>query len=235
MIQAVILAGGKGSRLGSLTKYTPKPMIKIGSRPILWHIMKILSNYKISNFIICTGYKGNIIKKYISSLNNNWNIKCIDTGYNTLTAKRIHLIKDEISSDKFLMTYGDGLANINVNKLINYHIKKKKIATVTAVNPIPRFGSLKINNGMVSEFNEKKITETNNLINGGYFILNKSIFNFEDLSKNVMWEQDPMINLTKRKQLSAYYHKGFWHCMDTERDYKYLNELYKKGAHWKIW
>ena len=126
MIQAVILAGGKGSRLGSLTKYTPKPMIKIGSRPILWHIMKILSNYKISNFIICTGYKGNIIKKYISSLNNNWNIKCIDTGYNTLTAKRIHLIKDEISSDKFLMTYGDGLANINVNKLINYHIKKKK-------------------------------------------------------------------------------------------------------------
>ncbi len=235
MIQAVILAGGKGSRLGSLTKYTPKPMIKIGSRPILWHIMKILSNYKISNFIICTGYKGNIIKKYISSLNNNWNIKCIDTGYNTLTAKRIHLIKDEISSDKFLMTYGDGLANINVNKLINYHIKKKKIATVTAVNPIPRFGSLKINNGMVSEFNEKKITETNNLINGGYFILNKSIFNFEDLSKNVMWEQDPMINLTKRKQLSAYYHKGFWHCMDTERDYKYLNELYKKGAPWKIW
>ena len=133
------------------------------------------------------------------------------------------------------MTYGDGLANINVNKLINYHIKKKKIATVTAVNPIPRFGSLKINNGMVSEFNEKKITETNNLINGGYFILNKSIFNFEDLSKNVMWEQDPMINLTKRKQLSAYYHKGFWHCMDTERDYKYLNELYKKGAPWKIW
>ena len=157
-------------------------------------------------------YKGNIIKKYISSNNNNWNIKCIDTGYNTLTAKRIHLIKDEISSDKFLMTYGDGLANINVNKLINYHIKKKKIATVTAVNPIPRFGSLKINNGMVSEFNEKKITETNNLINGGYFILNKSIFNFEDLSKNAMKLTNDKFN--KKKTTITYYHKGFWHCAD---------------------
>ena len=129
---------------------------------------------------------------------------------------------------------GDGVADINISNLIKLHNKKKKIATVTAVNPIPRFGSLRLKNDLVTGFSEKVIDE-NNLINGGFFILEKKIFNLIDLSKNVMWEQDPMIELTKKKQLSAYYHKGFWHCMDTERDYKYLNKLYKKKAPWKIW
>ena len=225
----VILAGGKGSRLGSLTKITPKPMVKIAGKPILWHILKILSSQGIKEFIICLGYKG-----YVSKLKAEFKVKCIKTGENTLTARRIFLIKNEIQSDRFLMTYGDGVSNINISKLIKLHKKKKRIATVTAVNPIPRFGSLRLKNDLVTGFSEKVVDE-NNLINGGFFILEKKIFDFIDLSKNVMWEQDPMLKLTKNKQLSAYYHKGFWHCMDTERDYKYLNKLYKKNAPWKIW
>ncbi len=230
----VILAGGKGSRLGSLTKVTPKPMIKVGGKPILWHILKILSSQGIKEFIICLGYKGNIIKNYISKEKFDFNVKCVSTGENTLTARRIFLIKNEIKSERFLMTYGDGVSNINISKLLKLHIKKKKIATVTAVNPIPRFGSLRLKNDLVTGFSEKVVDE-NNLINGGFFILERKIFNFVDLSKNVMWEQDPMIKLTKNKELSAYYHKGFWHCMDTERDYKHLNELYRKKAPWRIW
>ena len=149
-------------------------------------------------------------------------------------SKKNFLIKNEIKSERFLMTYGDGVSNINISKLIKLHKKKKKIATVTAVNPIPRFGSLRLKNDLVTGFSEKVVDE-NNLINGGFFILEKKIFDFVDLSKNVMWEQDPMLKLTKNKELSAYYHKGFWHCMDTERDYKHLNELYRKKAPWRIW
>ena len=191
-------------------------MIKVSGKPILWHILKILSSQGIKEFIICLGYKGNIIKNYISKEKFDFNVKCVSTGENTLTARRIFLIKNEIKSERFLMTYGDGVSNINISKLLKLHIKKKKIATVTAVNPIPRFGSLRLKNDLVTGFSEKVVDE-NNLINGGFFILERKIFNFVDLSKNVMWEQDPMIKLTKNKELSAYYHKGFWHCMDTER------------------
>ena len=231
---AVILAGGKGSRLGSLTKSIPKPMVKIGGKPIIWHLLKILNSNGINNFIICLGYKGNVIKNYLGKLNNRWNIKCLDTGLNTLTAKRIFLVKKHIKSQKFLMTYGDGLANINLKKLYKLHCKKKKIATVTAVSPIPRFGSLVIKKNNVIKFNEKP-KDNKNLINGGFFILDKKIFDIIDLNKNVMWEQEPMKILTKKKQLSAYFHSDFWHPMDTERDQKYLNELYlKKKIPWEV-
>ena len=232
-MKAVILAGGKGSRLGSLTKSIPKPMVKIGGKPILWHILKILSSNGIKDFIICLGYKGYVIKKYLSNLKEKWKIDCVDTGVNTLTARRIFLIKNKINEDIFLMTYGDGLANINLKKLLRLHNKKKKIATVTAVAPIPRFGSVKLKNGLVVSFNEKMVA-TENLINGGFFILNRKIFDFINLSKNVMWEQEPMIKLTNKKQMSAYHHKGFWHPMDTERDQEFLNKLSKR-APWKIW
>ena len=231
---AVILAGGKGSRLGSLTKSIPKPMVKIGGKPIIWHLLKILNSNGINNFIICLGYKGNVIKNYLGKLNNRWNIKCLDTGLNTLTAKRIFLVKKHIKSQKFLMTYGDGLANINLKKLYKLHCKKKKIATVTAVSPIPRFGSLVIKKNNVTKFNEKP-KDNKNLINGGFFILDKKIFDIINLNKNVMWEQEPMKILKKKKQLSAYFHSDFWHPMDTERDQKYLNELYlKKKIPWKV-
>ena len=232
-MKAVILAGGKGSRLGYLTKSIPKPMVEIGGKPMLWHILKILSANGIKEFIICLGYKGFIIKNYISKIKGSWKIDCIETGENTLTARRIYLIKKKITENTFLMTYGDGLANINLKKLLKLHNQKKRIVTVTAVSPIPRFGSLKLRNGIVHTFNEK-ITGTENLINGGFFLINKNIFDFIDLSKNVMWEQEPMRKLTNKKQLSAYCHKGFWHPMDTERDQKFLNKLYRKGAPWKV-
>ncbi len=224
---AVILAGGKGTRFGSVTKKIPKPMIKIGNKPIIWHIIKYLSAQGIKNFIICTGYKEQIIKKYLSSIKEDWNIRCVNTGLNTLTGKRIGLVAKYIKDDNFLMTYGDGVSNVNLKKLLKTHIQKKKLVTVTAVSPIPRFGSLTISKNVVIKFSEKP-KETKNLINGGYFILNKKIFKFLDLKQNVMWEQNPMIKLTNKKQLAAYIHKGFWHPMDTERDQKYLNNIQKK-------
>lgn len=230
-MKAVILAGGKGTRFGLKTKLVPKPMIKIGTKPIIWHILKLLSLRGINEFIICTGYKEKIIKNYLLNLKENWDIKCVYTGLNTQTAKRIGLISKHIQEDDFLMTYGDGLSNINLKKLIQTHQKKNKLATVTAVSPMPRFGSLKIINNLVSRFNEKP-KDQKNLINGGFFILNKKIFKFLNLKKNVMWEQEPMYKLTKKNQLAAYIHKGFWCPMDTERDQKYLKALIKQNAPW---
>ncbi len=230
-MKAVILAGGKGTRFGSITKSIPKPMIKLGRKPIIWHILKLLSLRGINDFIICTGYKENIIRNYLSNIKENWKIKCIYTGLNTQTSKRIGLISNYIKEDFFLMTYGDGLSNINLKKLIKTHKKQKKLVTVTAVSPIPRFGALSIKKNIVKKFNEKP-KDTKNLINGGFFILEKKIFNYLNLKKNVMWEQEPMIKLTRDKQLAAYIHKGFWHPMDTERDQKYLNMLLKKNPLW---
>ena len=226
-MQAIILAGGKGTRLGNITKKIPKPMVKIGRKPIIWHIINILSSQGIKDFIICTGYKEKIIKKYFLNLKEKWNVKCINTGLNTLTAKRIGMISKYIKGDDFLMTYGDGVSNINLKELIKTHQKKNKLATVTAVSQVPRFGALNIRNNLVTKFAEKPLSNKN-LINGGFFILKKEIFNFLNLKKNVMWEQEPMLNLTKKKQLAAYIHKGFWHPMDTERDQKFLNEIHKK-------
>jgi len=229
-MQAIILAGGKGTRLGSITKKIPKPMVKIGSKPIIWHIMNHLSSHGINDFIICTGYKEKIIKKYFLNLKKKWNVKCIYNELNTLNGRRIGLISKYIKNNDFLMTYGDGVSSINLKKLIKTHKKKNKLTTVTAVSQIPRFGALNINNNLVTKFAEKSSKNTN-LINGGYFILKKDIFKFLDLKKNVMWEQQPMLVLTKKKQLAAYVHKGFWYPMDTERDQKFLNEIRKKKLH----
>lgn len=233
-MDVVILAGGKGSRLGYLTKSIPKPMVKVGDKPIVWHIMKIFASQGYKNFIVCLGYKGNILKKYISKIKENWNIRCIDTGQETLTAKRIYKIRKKINSQKFFMTYGDGLANINLKLLYKMHCKTKKIATVTAVSPLPRFGSLTIKKNIVVNFREKN-KDNKNLINGGFFVLDKKIFKTLDLNKNVMWEMEPMASLTDKKQLSAYKHKGFWHPMDTDRDRELLNKLYEDNPLWKIW
>ena len=230
-MKAVILAGGKGTRFGSITKSIPKPMIKLGTKPIIWHILKLLSLRGINDFIICTGYKEKIIRNYLSNIKENWKIKCIYTGLNTQTSKRIGLISNYIKEDIFLMTYGDGLSNINLKKLIKTHKKQKKLVTVTAVSPIPRFGALSIKKNIVKKFNEKP-KDTKNLINGGFFILEKKIFNYLNLKMNVMWEQEPMTKLTRDKQLAAYIHKGFWHPMDTEREQKYLNILLKKNPLW---
>lgn len=230
----VILAGGRGTRLVEKTANLPKPMIKIGRYPIIWHLIKYLNVFGIEKFIVCSGYKSKIIEKYFQKNNN---IKVINTGLNTLTAKRIFLIKKYIGiNEDFFMTYGDGLANVDINKLIKLHKRKKKLATVTAVLPPPRFGSIRVQNDLAIKFNEKP-KDYRNLINGGFFILNHSIFEALDLGKNnEMWEQSPMQKLTNMSELAVYTHKEFWHPMDTLRDNIHLNSLWRsETAPWKIW
>jgi len=259
-MQTVILAGGYGTRIFEETQNKPKPMIEIGEKPILWHIMKYYSSFGYNDFIICLGYKSNIIKEYFinylynnndikvstsskkvevikNKYDENWKVSLIDTGLHTKTANRLKKILPLIKSKQFFMTYGDGLSNVNLKNLLNFHKKNKKLATVTAVNPIPRFGNLKLNNNSeVIKFREKQHDKKEELINGGYFVLNKEIFNFIDESKNEMWEEGPLLKLTKNKQLNGYYHNDFWFPVDTLRDKKYLDELWAKNkAPWKIW
>lgn len=257
--KVIILAGGLGTRLSEETISKPKPMINIGNRPILWHIMKIYSHYGFNDFIICVGYLGNLIKEYFNNYNlynsnltfdlkhnkkiiinnstENWKVTIVDTGLNTNTGGRLKRINNFIQKDEtFLMTYGDGLANIDIKKLLLQHIQSKKVATVTAVKPIARFGSLKINknNNLVSNFSEK-ITGDNEWINGGFFVFNKKIFDYIDNDQTIL-EKEPLENITKKNNLSAYKHKDFWHPMDTHRDKTYLDNLYHNNeAPWKIW
>jgi len=242
-MKAVILAGGYGTRLYEETKNIPKPMVKIGSKPILWHIMKIYSYYGVNEFIICCGYKKNIIKKYFEDLQTkkknkkkeNWKIRLIDTGKNTLTGGRLKRIEKFILKEKFFFfTYGDGVSNINIKKLINFHLKHKKLATVTAVKPPGRYGVLSINNSFVKNFSEKK-KGGDGYINGGFFILSPKVIKYIKNDKTV-WEKDPMFLLAKKKQLMAFKHHGFWQSMDTYRDKLQLENIWRtKNAHWKIW
>ena len=256
-MQAVILAGGFGTRISEESYLKPKPMIEIGSKPIIWHIMKIFSHYKINDFIICCGYKGYLLKEYFSNyfLHNSdvtfdlgtnkieihkknsedWKVTLIDTGLNTLTGGRIKRIKEYINEDNFCLTYGDGLSDINISKLIEFHYSQKKDATLTAVQPAGRFGVLKITNqNEVQRFQEKPIGD-GGWVNGGFFILNKSVIN-KSQDDNTIWEKDPLINLAKNNNLAAFKHKGFWHPMDTLRDKNYLEDLWNSSnPPWKIW
>jgi glucose-1-phosphate cytidylyltransferase len=242
-MKAVILAGGYGTRLYEETKNIPKPMVKIGSKPILWHIMKIYSYYGVNEFIICCGYKKNIIKKYFedwqtkkkNKKKENWKIRLIDTGKNTLTGGRLKRIEKFILKEKFFFfTYGDGVSNINIKKLINFHLKHKKLATVTAVKPPGRYGVLSINNSFVKNFSEKK-KGGDGYINGGFFILSPKVIKYIKNDKTV-WEKDPMFLLAKKKQLMAFKHHGFWQSMDTYRDKLQLENIWRtKNAQWKIW
>lgn len=255
-MKVVILAGGFGTRLGELTEIVPKPMVEIGGKPILWHIMKIYSTYGFNDFIICLGYKGDIIKRYFYELytmsNNitidtingafsinknrspNWKVSLIDTGLNTTTGGRLLRVQEFIDGDVFMMTYGDGLANIDLNKLLQLHKSHGKIATITAVNPPPRFGILNIDkNGQVISFDEKP--EDRSWINGGFFVLDKEVFKY--ISKDEPYfEGYPLSNLAKDGELYAYRHHGFWRPMDTLSDKKFLEDLWNSGkAEWKIW
>lgn len=255
-MKCVILAGGLGSRLSEETISKPKPLVEIGGKPILWHIMKHYSHYGVNEFIICLGYKGYLIKEYffnyhlhhsdltidikkktISSKGKlpNWKIRLIDTGDNTLTGGRILRLKKILSKEKnFCLTYGDGLSNINIKDLITQHVKSKKLATVTVVTPPGRFGSIKLKNNLVTSFKEK-LDNKDSLINGGFFVLSPRVFDYIKDDKSV-WEQEPLINLTSDHQLNAYHHSSFWHAMDTLRDKIYLDDLWLNGhAPWKIW
>lgn len=239
-MKVVILAGGYGTRLHEETKKIPKPMVKIGHNPILWHIMKIYSYYGFNDFIICCGYKKNIIdeyfKKNITSFHKeSWNIKIVDTGKNSLTGGRLKRIKKYIKNESFfLFTYGDGVSDVNIKKLVNFHIKNKKLATVTAVRPPGRYGVLNIKKNMVKTFSEKE-KGGDGYINGGFFVLSPKVLNLIKNDKST-WELEPMQKLARQKQLMAFKHNGFWQSMDTYRDKLQLEEIWKmKNAKWKIW
>lgn len=255
-MKAVILAGGFGTRISEETIARPKPMIEIGGKPILWHIMKLYSTFDINDFIICLGYKGYVIKEYFANYflhmsnvtfdiqNNNiqfyqnniepWRVTLVDTGDDTMTGGRIKRVAKYIGDKNFCLTYGDGIADLNINELIKYHKQQKSLATLTAVQPPGRFGSLLMEEGKIKAFTEKP-TGDGGWINGGFFVLSPAIINYID-DDSVVWEKYPIERLAKEGQLSAYQHTGFWQAMDTLRDKNYLEDLWRLNkAPWKIW
>ncbi len=225
-MKTVILAGGLGSRLAEETDKVPKPMIKIGDKPIISHIINHYSKYDFSEFIICSGYKKEIIENYFISVKK---VQVINTGLETQTGARIKKIKEYIGKDEnFFMTYGDGLSNINLKKLLEFHKNNNKIATLSAVRPIPRFGHLTIEGNKVNKFKEKD-SLSEGWINGGFFVLNSKVFDYIDDKQDCIFEKQPLENLSKDGELMAFKHEGFWHPIDTLRDKNYLNEIYAKG------
>ena len=254
-MKVVILAGGVGSRLSEETTSKPKPLVEIGGMPIIWHIMMIYKKFGLNDFIICCGYKGYMIKEYFANyfmhssnvkidvkkndikvsggkIQNNLKIKLVDTGKNTATGGRIKKVSKYLN-DTFCLTYGDGVANINIDKLIKFHKKNKKLATMTVVNPPTRFGSVELKNQIVTKFNEKPIVN-NSWINGGFFVLEPAILKYIK-GNDTMWEQEPLKKLSKQKKVMAFKLKDFWHPMDTLRDKRYLNDLWNSGkAPWKF-
>jgi len=233
-MKAVILAGGHGTRISEESNIIPKPLIEIGGKPILWHIMKIYSAYKIDDFIICLGYKGEKIKEYFEQFDSKlWNIQLIDTGLDTMTGGRLKRIQDKID-DTFCVTYGDGVSDVNLNNLVTFHKEKKSLATLTAIHPPERFGVLNLSGDYVTEFHEKHTGESS-WINGGFFVFEPEIFDYLQNDSTVL-ERAPLETLAKEQKLSAFKHNGFWHPMDTLRDKKHLEDLWtSEKAPWKIW
>lgn len=238
-MKLVILAGGLGTRISEETDLVPKPMVLIGDKPILWHIMKYYSKFNFSEFVICAGYKAQVIKKFFkhlkksNKLESSWKVQIINTGKKSNTGERLRRIKKYVN-DSFCLTYGDGLSNVDINKLINFHKRNRAIVTLTAVKPESRFGKIIFRGNKVKKFLEKDITKEN-WINGGFFVCNKKIFKFLN-KKNTILESDTLSFLAKKNNLAAYKHKNFWYCMDTLRDKRYLNKIwYSKKAPWKIW
>jgi len=235
LLKAVILAGGYGTRISEESHLKPKPMIEIGGMPLLWHIMKIYSHYGINEFVICCGYKGDMIKEYFSKFDFPlWNVQLVDTGLNTMTGGRIKRIQNHID-DTFCVTYGDGVSDVNINDLILFHKEKKSLATLTAIHPPERFGVLELSGNNVVEFHEKH-QEESSWINGGFFVFEKEIFDYIKNGDSTTLERTPFETLAKEKKLTAFKHEGFWHPMDTLRDKKHLGNLWTSNkAPWKIW
>lgn len=257
-MKAVILAGGFGTRLSEETLSKPKPMVEIGGYPVLWHILKIYSTHGINDFIICCGYKGYVIKEYFanyflhqsdvtfSMVNNTmnvhhkraepWNITLVDTGLNTMTGGRLLRLKEYlINEENFCFTYGDGVGDVDITKLIKFHKTHGKHATLTASLPPGRFGALKIEKEKVLSFKEKPKGD-GSLINAGFFVLTPAVFDYINKGDDTVWENDPLQNLAEDGNLMAFKHRGFWQPMDTLRDQKHLNELWNNSqAPWKSW
>ena len=215
-MKVVILAGGFGTRLSEYTKSIPKPMVQIKGKPLIFYVMKNYAKYGYKEFIVALGYKGKIVKNYFKNNTFGWNIKLIDTGLNTMTGGRVKRLKKLISDKAFLMTYGDGISNVNINNLVKFHRKKKKLITMTAVRPPARFGAIKMKGDIVTYFKEKsKLDE--GWINGGFFVIEPKFLNFIK-NDNTFLEKEPMEKACKKKQLCAFKHSGFWQCVDTKRD-----------------
>lgn len=258
-MKVVILCGGLGTRLKEETEYKPKPMVEIGGRPILWHIMKTYAHYGHNQFILCLGYRGDVIKNYFynyeirsndftltlgsgdleihnSHSESGWQITFAETGALNMTGSRVKQIEKYIDGDVFMLTYGDGLCNVNIDELLKFHFSHGKIGTVTGVLPPSRFGELLTENNQVKSFTEKPQIHQGGHINGGYFVFNKKFFNYLETSENCILERNPLERLATENQLMMFQHGGFWQCMDTYRDFEYLNSLWKENeAAWKVW
>jgi glucose-1-phosphate cytidylyltransferase len=256
ILKCVILAGGYGTRISEESHLKPKPMIEVGGRPVIWHIMKIFSSYGITDFVVCLGYKGYVIKEYFANyflhmsdvtfdMKNNqmqvhhrhaepWTVTLVDTGEDTMTGGRLKRVRDYLNGETFCFTYGDGVANIDIDKLLAFHKDSGRLATVTAVQPPGRYGALEVETGRVASFQEKPLGD-GGWINGGFFVLEPGIFDYIP-SDRTTWENEPLRKLAAENQLSAFTHYGFWHAMDTVRDRAMLEELWRnKRAPWCNW
>jgi glucose-1-phosphate cytidylyltransferase len=256
-MKVVILAGGLGTRISEETDIRPKPMVEIGGKPIIWHIMKIYAAQGFNEFVVCLGYKGYIIKEYFANLflhqsdvtidleqnkiivhnreHDNWKVTLVDTGKDTMTGGRIKRIQSYVGDETFMLTYGDGLSNVNISELLKFHKSHQRMCTVTSVKPEGRFGVLKIGEeGIITQFNEKSSDDVA-WINGGYFVCNPGVFNLLD-GDNCIWERDPLEKLSLSGELRGFRHNGFWKPMDSLKDKNDLNLFWEKGdAPWKIW
>lgn len=255
-MKAVILAGGLGSRLSEETDTRPKPMVTIGDRPILWHLLKIFSSHGINDFIICLGYKGYVIKEYFANyflhtsdvvldLANNsvevlqstsepWRVTLIDTGRDTMTGGRLKRIRKYLGDEHFCMTYGDGVSDVNITALVEFHRKHGRLATLTGVRAPGRFGALTLSGSLVADFEEKPLGD-GNWINGGFFVLSPKALDYV-ADDTTIWEKAPMQRLAREHQLETFFHEGFWQCMDTLNDQRTLEELWRSArAPWKTW
>lgn len=255
-MQVVILCGGKGTRMREETEYRPKPLVEVGGRPIVWHIMKIYSHYGIRDFILCVGYKGDMIKQYFIDMrwrNNDftlhtdgsgepeyytadkesWNVTVADTGVETLTGGRLRLVRDYIREEEFMLTYGDGLSDVDIGRLLEFHRSMGKAATLTGVRPVSSFGVMKVEGGLVKSFKEKPILD--DWINGGFMVLNKKIFSYIP-ERDCPFEEEPLKMLAEDGQLAVYEHSGFWTAIDTFKDVEKANALWNSGQKpWKLW
>ncbi len=252
----VILCGGAGTRLREETEFRPKPLVQIGGKPILWHIMKHYAHYGFKNFILCLGYKGDMIKEYFMNYHmmtrdftlnlhtkkgtihhetdpEDWNITFVDTGQGPLTGGRVKKVEKFITTDNFLLTYGDGVSDVDLHKLVAFHKEKGKIGTLTGIHPTSKYGTVKLDeNNVVAEFTEKPVL--NDVINGGFFVFNKELFKY--IEGDVMLEKEPFEKLATDKEMALFKHEGFWKCMDTFKDAQDFNEMCnEENMPWKIW
>jgi glucose-1-phosphate cytidylyltransferase len=255
-MKVVLLAGGLGTRISEETQVKPKPMVEIGGRPILWHIMKIYSAYGVNDFVVCLGYKGYVIKEYFANYflhmsdvtfdmaansmtvheakAEPWRVTLVNTGEDTMTGGRLKRVRDFVGDDEFCFTYGDGVANIDITKLMQFHRNEGRLATMSATQPPGRFGAVDLTGARVNRFIEKPRGD-GNWINGGFFVLSPKVIDYVKDDATV-WESEPLERLAAENQLSAYLHAGFWHPMDTLRDKLYLEDLWSSGkAPWKVW